>query len=165
VCARVSVCVLTFSPLSSSPPLLSSSPLFISLNTHTHTDDLERILGYVPIGPQFSNVVLQTLLVLIKARPPPGRRLLVVATTSRARSLEALELTQAFQMQTEMPELSSVSEVKEVVSTWADQKSISITDETLSAFAGHFSEEAAIPMKRLLVRFFSLSLNTTLYNI
>ena len=68
-------------------------------------------------------------------------------------------------MQTEMPKLSSVSEVKEVVSTWADQKSISITDETLTAFAGHFSEEAAIPMKRLLVRFFSLSEHNSLQHI
>jgi vesicle-fusing ATPase len=104
----------------------------------------------VPIGPQFSNIVLQTLLVLIKSRPPPGRRLLVVATTSRARSLEALELTQAFQMKAEMPELSSVAEVKEVVATWADQKSIAITDAVATEFAGHFSEEASIPMKRLL---------------
>jgi vesicle-fusing ATPase len=113
-------------------------------------DDLERILGYVPIGPQFSNTVLQTLLILIKARPPPGRRLLVVATTSRSRSLEALELTQAFQMRASMPELCSVGEVKGVVSSWADRKGIEITDDVATAFAGHFGEETSIPMKRLL---------------
>merc|ERR1712024_150838 len=36
-------------------------------------DDIERIIDYVPIGPRFSNAVLQTLLVLLKKTPPsPG---------------------------------------------------------------------------------------------
>ena len=33
-------------------------------------DCIERILDWVPIGPRFSNTVLQTLLVLFK-KPPP----------------------------------------------------------------------------------------------
>ena len=33
-------------------------------------DDIERLLDYVPIGPRFSNLVLQALLVLLK-KPPP----------------------------------------------------------------------------------------------
>ena len=41
-------------------------------------DDLERLLEYVPIGPRFSNTILQVLLVLLKKQPPPGRRLLVL---------------------------------------------------------------------------------------
>eukprot|EP00951_Prasinocladus_malaysianus_P013923 scaffold105954_cov44-Prasinocladus_malaysianus.AAC.1 len=45
-------------------------------------DDLERLLEYVPIGPRFSNAVLQTLLVLIKRNPPPGRKLMIIGTTS-----------------------------------------------------------------------------------
>ena len=46
-------------------------------------DDLERLMEYVSVGPRFSNVVLQTLLVLVKALPPKGRRLFIVATTVR----------------------------------------------------------------------------------
>ena len=36
-------------------------------------DDIERLMEYVPIGPRFSNAVLQTLLVLIKKLPPEVR--------------------------------------------------------------------------------------------
>ena len=36
-------------------------------------DDIERLLDYVPIGPRFSNLVLQALLVLLKKLPPPVR--------------------------------------------------------------------------------------------
>lgn len=47
-------------------------------------DDIERLLEYVAIGPRFSNVVLQALLVLVKRQPPDGRRLLVIGTSSRS---------------------------------------------------------------------------------
>lgn len=33
-------------------------------------DNLERLLDWTPIGPRFSNSVLQTLLVLLARRPP-----------------------------------------------------------------------------------------------
>ena len=35
-------------------------------------DDIERLLDYVAIGPRFSNVVLQALLILLKRQPPRG---------------------------------------------------------------------------------------------
>jgi vesicle-fusing ATPase len=59
-------------------------------------DDLERLLSYVPIGPRFSNDVLQTLLVLLKKTPPNGRKLLVIATTSALGVLESMDLAGAF---------------------------------------------------------------------
>lgn len=45
-------------------------------------DDLECLIDYVPIGPRFSNVVLQALRVLLRKQPPKGRKLLVLCTTS-----------------------------------------------------------------------------------
>ncbi len=33
-------------------------------------DDIERLLDYVAIGPRFSNLVLQSLLVLLRKLPP-----------------------------------------------------------------------------------------------
>ena len=46
-------------------------------------DDIERIIDYSPIGPRFSNTIVQTLLILLKKIPPvPERRLMVIATTS-----------------------------------------------------------------------------------
>ena len=60
-------------------------------------DDIERISDYVSIGPRFSNVVLQTLLVLLKKVPPDqGRRLLIIGTTSCPHLLQDLGLVQAF---------------------------------------------------------------------
>lgn len=60
-------------------------------------DDIERIIDYVAIGPRFSNVVLQTLLVLLKKVPPDhGRRLLVIGTTSCPHLLQDLGLVHAF---------------------------------------------------------------------
>ncbi|XP_016400550.1 vesicle-fusing ATPase-like [Sinocyclocheilus rhinocerous] len=38
-------------------------------------DDIERLLDFVPIGPRFSNLVLQALLVLLKKPPPRVRKL------------------------------------------------------------------------------------------
>lgn len=45
-------------------------------------DDIERLLDYCPVGPRYSNMVLQTLLILLKQDPPKGRRLLILCTTS-----------------------------------------------------------------------------------
>ncbi|KAH8099143.1 hypothetical protein JL720_2123 [Aureococcus anophagefferens] len=60
-------------------------------------DDVERILEYTPVGPRFSNTVLQTLLVLLKKAPPEDhRKLMVIATTSVANHLADLQLTDAF---------------------------------------------------------------------
>jgi hypothetical protein len=36
-------------------------------------DDLERLIEYTPLGPRFSNMILQTLLILLK-KPPPVQR-------------------------------------------------------------------------------------------
>ena len=57
--------------------LISSTPLFQVFDDAYKSqlscvvvDDIERLLDYVPIGPRFSNLVLQALLVLLK-KPPP----------------------------------------------------------------------------------------------
>ena len=59
-------------------------------------DDIERLLDYVPIGPRFSNIVLQALLVLLKKLPPPGRKLLIIGTTSRRDVLQEMEMLTTF---------------------------------------------------------------------
>ena len=60
-------------------------------------DDIERLIEYVPIGPRFSNAVLQTLMVLLKKIPAEeGRRLLIIGTTSCQHLLEDLGIVQSF---------------------------------------------------------------------
>jgi vesicle-fusing ATPase len=79
-------------------------------------DDIERLIDYVPIGPRFSNAVLQTLLVLLKKIPPDeGRRLMVVGTTSSPHLLEDLGLVQAFGVAQTVPLLDEPKDVCEVL--------------------------------------------------
>jgi len=59
-------------------------------------DDLERLLDYVSIGPRFSNLVLQALLVLLKKLPPPGHKLLIIGTTSQKDILQEMGMLTAF---------------------------------------------------------------------
>ena len=68
-------------------------------------DDIERLLEYVPIGPRFSNAILQALLVLLKKAPPPGRRLLVVGTTSEPGVMHDLGVAAAFNVTLTVPRL------------------------------------------------------------
>jgi len=87
------------------------SPLSVIL-----LDDIERIIDYVPIGPRFSNTVLQTLLVLLKKIPPDeGRRLMVIGTTSVPHLLEDLGLVQAFSLTQSVPLLDEPSQIEEVL--------------------------------------------------
>eukprot|EP00899_Mesostigma_viride_P023513 jgi/Mesvir1/4346/Mv02430-RA.2 len=69
-------------------------------------DDIERLLEYVAIGPRFSNLVLQTLLVLVKRLPPKGRKIMVVATTSSLEVMESLGLSEAFNVCINVPRLT-----------------------------------------------------------
>mmetsp|Transcript_12020 Transcript_12020/g.25396 ORF Transcript_12020/g.25396 Transcript_12020/m.25396 type:complete len:769 (-) Transcript_12020:514-2820(-) len=79
-------------------------------------DDIERLIDYVPIGPRFSNAVLQTLLVLLKKIPPDeGRRLMVLGTTSSPHLLQDLGLVQAFGVAQTVPLLDDPKDVCEVL--------------------------------------------------
>ena len=68
-------------------------------------DELERLLEFVPLGPRFSNMLLQTLQVLIKRKPRAGHRLVVMGTTSQSAMLHDLDLLQGFNVEVEVPYL------------------------------------------------------------
>lgn len=59
-------------------------------------DNIERLIEYVPIGPRFSNHVLQAILVLLTKPPPEDRKLMVIGTTANFRIFEDFDLKQAF---------------------------------------------------------------------
>lgn len=69
-------------------------------------DSIERLLDYGAIGPRYSNLVLQALLVLLKKEPPKGRKLLVLCTSSRRQVLEEMEMLSAFTAVLHVPNLS-----------------------------------------------------------
>ncbi|RPD66824.1 vesicular-fusion protein SEC18 [Lentinus tigrinus ALCF2SS1-7] len=71
-------------------------------------DNLERLLDFTPIGPRFSNAVLQTLMVLLARRPPKGRRLLIIATSSLRPVLTDLGLNEVFDSEMRVPPIASL---------------------------------------------------------
>lgn len=76
-------------------------------------DDIERLLDYVPVGPRFSNLVLQALLVLLKKNPPPGHKLLIIGTTSRKDVLIDFEMFPLFKT---VAHVSAVSNAQQLIS-------------------------------------------------
>eukprot|EP01132_Coremiostelium_polycephalum_P006793 gene6793-8428_t len=107
-------------------------------------DDIERLIEYVPIGPRFSNVILQTLIVLLKKLPPKGRRLLVLATTSNPLVLKDMDLMDCFAAEISVPLISTKEEFTNVL-------------RELSVFNPKEVEDAAnffhspIPIKQLIM--------------
>lgn len=91
-----------------------------STNSLIILDNIERLLGYVDLGPRFSNPTLQTLLVLIKKVPPveqktdTNRRLLVIGTTSSREILESMDMLSAFNVILDCPYVRTPDEFREV---------------------------------------------------
>ncbi|KAH7983724.1 hypothetical protein HPB52_013978 [Rhipicephalus sanguineus] len=69
-------------------------------------DNIERLLDYGPIGPRYSNLVLQALLVLLQKDPPKGRKLLVLCTSSLKGVLDEMGLSPSFTAVLRVPNLS-----------------------------------------------------------
>jgi len=78
-------------------------------------DNLERLLDWTPIGPRFSNAVLQALLVLFARRPPKGRRLLVIATSSLRPVLTEIGLSETFDSELRVPPISNLAALEYVL--------------------------------------------------
>lgn len=77
-------------------------------------DNIERLLEFVPIGPRFSNTLLQIVLELLEKPPPRGRKLLVLGTSSDATVLGDLGVAKAFNMVFHVPLLKE-AEIRQVL--------------------------------------------------
>ncbi|KAK6455438.1 cytoplasmic protein [Scheffersomyces xylosifermentans] len=86
------------------------SPLNILL-----IDKIETLINYVPIGPRFSNDILQLLLVYLTKTPPKGRRLLIIGTTSQYSVLKHMNLVDSFTDTIAVPPIRSIEEVGRVL--------------------------------------------------
>ncbi|XP_006017726.2 vesicle-fusing ATPase isoform X2 [Alligator sinensis] len=95
-------------------------------------DDIERLLDYVPIGPRFSNLVLQALLVLLKKVPPHGRKLLIIGTTSRKDVLQEMEMLDAFSTTIHVPNIvtgEQLMEALELLGSFKDKERSTIAQQ------------------------------------
>ena len=78
-------------------------------------DNIERILGWAPIGPRFENAVLQTIMVLVQKLPPKGRKLLILATTRERQVIDQLDLFTLFNASTAVPAVRNLKELGHVM--------------------------------------------------
>ncbi|KAI3406038.2 SEC18 [Candida oxycetoniae] len=78
-------------------------------------DKIETIINYNPIGPRFSNDILQVLDVYLTKQPPKGRRLLIIGTTSQFSVLKHMNLTDSFNDIIAVPPVKNVEEVGKVL--------------------------------------------------
>nr|XP_006116727.1 vesicle-fusing ATPase isoform X1 [Pelodiscus sinensis] len=110
-------------------------------------DDIERLLDYVPIGPRFSNLVLQALLVLLKKAPPQGRKLLIIGTTSRKDVLQEMEMLDAFSTTIHVPNIETGEQLMEALELLGNFK-----DKERSTIAQHVKgKKVWIGIKKLLM--------------
>lgn len=107
-------------------------------------DEIERLLDYVSIGPRFSNSILQTLLVLLKKRPPEGRKLFVIGTTSLGLVMQDMDIAQTFNVVLHVPALSR-PEMSLVLKQMA-----AFSPTELDVAVQEITDDA-VPIKRLLL--------------
>jgi len=102
-------------------------------------DDIERHLEYVPIGPRFSNSVLQALIVLFKKKPPHGRKLLVIGITSKQNVLKEMGFLTSCNAVLDLPNITDGDDVVRVLETFGG-----FSPEDLKHIRNHFNSVAGI---------------------
>lgn len=110
-------------------------------------DDIERIIQFTPVGQRFSNVILQTLLILLKKAPPTNTRLMIVATTAISQLLEDLQLTTTFNIQLHVPQLQESSDYERVLKAHAPQ----FGDELIENIAKSISRPIGLKQMLLVI--------------
>ncbi|KAJ5749959.1 hypothetical protein N7533_006987 [Penicillium manginii] len=78
-------------------------------------DNIERIIDWVPIGPRFSNSVLQALMVFLRKQPTHGRRLLILATTTERALMKQLDIYNSFNSDIMVPNVQTFAELRFVM--------------------------------------------------
>jgi vesicle-fusing ATPase len=114
-------------------------------------DSIERIVEWVPIGPRFSNPVLQTMMVLLKKQPPQGRRLLILATTTERSVLQQLDVFNSFDADVPVPTLNAYDELALVMQ---ESKAFSPNDTQMALKEIKDitrSEEIGVGIKKILL--------------
>ncbi|EMC95562.1 hypothetical protein BAUCODRAFT_34311 [Baudoinia panamericana UAMH 10762] len=76
-------------------------------------DNIELLVDWVPVGPRFSSAVLAAIKGLMENKPPKGRPLLILATTSERTVLQQLQLN--FMMQIAVPNVMTARELAGVM--------------------------------------------------
>ena len=74
-------------------------------------DDIERLLGYTPVGSRFSTRVMETLQVLCRKDPPLGRSICIIATSTKE-VIQDLYLEEIFDVVKKVPLVKEPGQIK-----------------------------------------------------
>jgi len=77
-------------------------------------DRIEAIIDWNPIGQRFSNAVVQYISAILQTSPPKGRRLLIVATTSRRNMLDMHDSLE-FDREITVPTIQNLRELQQLL--------------------------------------------------
>ncbi|KAF9464799.1 P-loop containing nucleoside triphosphate hydrolase protein [Collybia nuda] len=120
-------------------------------------DNIERLIDWTPMGARFSNAVLQTLLVLLGKRPPKGRRLLIIATSSTRSILSDIGLSDTFDSEMRVPPIANLTALEYVLrevelfpSSDERREAIHMLKEAGFAGSDDLSSRLSIGIKKLL---------------
>jgi len=115
-------------------------------------DNIERLLDYGPIGPRYSNLVLQALMVLLKKEPPPGKKLLVLCTSSCRSILHDMGLLSTFTSILHCPNISNPIQLTNVLHEMAtDQNKQCFTRGEVEQIARNIAGQSfSIGIKKLI---------------
>ncbi|TDZ39626.1 Vesicular-fusion protein sec18 [Colletotrichum spinosum] len=80
-------------------------------------DNIEQLIEWNPIGPRFSNTILDRLMSLIQTQPPKGHRIAVMVTTSARYVLSQLGVMRYLRRQVPVPAIADVRELAQVLVT------------------------------------------------
>ena len=113
-------------------------------------DDLERLCEFVSIGPRFSNVILQALMVLVKRpHPKPGCKLQIIATCHETflPFLDEIGSVQSFTTVVKLPLVENASQAQSLVSCAGPSARLSPSEmlEITSSFI------TPLPVKQVLM--------------
>ena len=110
-------------------------------------DNIERLIEYIKIGPRFSNLVLQALLVYIKKLPTiKENKIMIIGTTSMADRLDDLELVKVFNYRMKVPCLNHL-EIKKILNNYEENENKD-TQNIVDLFDNN---NVITPLKKLLM--------------
>ncbi|RPA83589.1 AAA-domain-containing protein [Ascobolus immersus RN42] len=115
-------------------------------------DNIERILDWVPIGPRFSNSVLQTILVLLRKTPPKGRRLLILCTSTERTVLQQMDVLNAFDAEIAVPNVTGFEQLAHVLKetgAFPSQEQQKAMNELQQNLAG--ASDLSVGIKKILL--------------
>jgi vesicle-fusing ATPase len=123
-------------------------------------DDLERLCEFVPIGPRFSNTILQALMVLVKKpHPKPGSKLQIIATCHEnfLPFLEEVGSVDTFTAKVKLPLVEDSKQAASLISKAGKSARVSGAelDEVLTSFI------SPLPVKQVLMFAESARLGTS----